>query len=157
MLPDTMTTVEMREPGKPEVLELGIRPLPAPAPSEILIKVTAAGVNGPDLVQRRGHYPPPKGASDLLGLEVSGHVAALGDNVTGWAVGDTICGLTNGGGYAEYVAVDASHCLPIPRRHGSYRCCGAVRNILYRLVQPCLLYTSPSPRDRTRSRMPSSA
>ena len=114
MLPETMKTIEMREPGKPEVLELGERPLPTPGPTEVLIKVTAAGVNGPDLVQRRGHYPPPKGASDLLGLEVSGHVAALGEDVTGWAVGDTICGLTNGGGYAEYVAVEASHCLPIP-------------------------------------------
>lgn len=114
MLPETMKTVEMREPGKPEVLEIGERPVPEPAPSEVLIKVTATGVNGPDLVQRRGHYPPPKGASDLLGLEVSGEVAAVGDNVTGWAVGDAICGLTNGGGYAEYVAVDATHCLPIP-------------------------------------------
>jgi NADPH2:quinone reductase len=83
-------------------------------PSEVLIKGTAAGVNGPDLVQRRGHYPPPKGASDLLGLEVSGEVAAIGDTVTGWSVGDAICGLTNGGGYAEYVAVEASHCLPLP-------------------------------------------
>ncbi|WP_420556472.1 NAD(P)H-quinone oxidoreductase [Roseovarius sp.] len=115
MLPETMKTVEMREPGKPDVLELGERPVPAPAPSEVLIKVTATGVNGPDLVQRRGHYPPPKGASDLLGLEVSGEVAAVGDNVSGWAVGDAICGLTNGGGYAEYVAVDATHCLPIPK------------------------------------------
>lgn len=114
MLPETMKTVEMREPGKPEVLELGERPLPDLRPSEVLIKVEAAGVNGPDLVQRRGHYPPPKGASDLLGLEVSGEVAAVGGAVTGWAVGDAICGLTNGGGYAEYVAVEASHCLPMP-------------------------------------------
>ncbi|MCR9114765.1 MAG: alcohol dehydrogenase catalytic domain-containing protein, partial [Rhodobacteraceae bacterium] len=78
MLPETMKTVEMREPGKPEVLEMGERPLPDLRPSEVLIKVEAAGVNGPDLVQRRGHYPPPKGASDLLGLEVSGEVAAVG-------------------------------------------------------------------------------
>ena len=76
--------------------------------------VVAAGVNGPDLVQRRGHYPPPQGASDLLGLEVSGEVVAVGAAQNLWAVGDKICGLTNGGGYAEYVAIDAAHCLPIP-------------------------------------------
>lgn len=115
MLPQTMKTVEMKEPGKPDVLIIGARPLPEPKAGEVLIKVHTAGVNGPDLVQRRGHYPPPKGASDLLGLEVSGEVASLGEGVTGWALGDTICGLTNGGGYAEYVAVDATHCLPIPK------------------------------------------
>lgn len=114
MLPEKMKTVEMREPGGPEVLEVGERPVPEPRASEVLIKVEAAGVNGPDLVQRRGHYPPPKGASDLLGLEVSGTVAAVGSDVSGWSKGDTICGLTNGGGYAEFVAVDAEHCLKIP-------------------------------------------
>ncbi|WP_245306325.1 NAD(P)H-quinone oxidoreductase [Roseovarius aestuariivivens] len=114
MLPEDMKTVEMKEPGKPEVLTLGSRPLPELRADEVLIKVHTAGVNGPDLVQRRGHYPPPKGASDLLGLEVSGEVAAVGESVTDWAVGDPICALTNGGGYAEYVAVDATHCLPIP-------------------------------------------
>lgn len=114
MASDTMKSVEIREPGGPDVLEIGSRPVPRPGPGEVLIEVAAAGVNGPDILQRRGHYPPPKGASDLLGLEVSGRVAALGADVTGWAEGDTICGLTNGGGYAEYVAVDASHCLPIP-------------------------------------------
>ena len=114
MLPETMKTVEMKEPGKPEVLITGVRPLPEPRPGEVLIKVHTAGVNGPDLVQRRGHYPPPKGASDLLGLEVSGEVVALGVEVTAWAVGDQVCALTNGGGYAEYVAVDATHCLPVP-------------------------------------------
>ncbi len=114
MLPETMKTVEMREAGQADVLETGEREVPLPRAGEVLIRVTAAGVNGPDLVQRRGHYPPPKGASDLLGLEVSGEVVALGDGVTGWAVGDTVCALTNGGGYAEFVAVDATHCLPIP-------------------------------------------
>ncbi|MCP3055255.1 NAD(P)H-quinone oxidoreductase [Aurantimonas marianensis] len=111
---DAMKTIEMREAGGPDVLEVGSRPLPAPAAHEVLVKVTAAGVNGPDLVQRRGHYPPPKGASDLLGLEVSGEVAAVGADVSAWSVGDRICALTNGGGYAEYVAIDAGHCLPIP-------------------------------------------
>lgn len=104
----------MRDAGGPDVLEIGSRPLPRPGPGEVLVQVAAAGVNGPDLLQRRGHYPPPKGASDLLGLEVSGPVVALGGRVTEWAVGDAICALTNGGGYAEYVAVDASHCLPVP-------------------------------------------
>ncbi|MEM8773661.1 MAG: NAD(P)H-quinone oxidoreductase [Pseudomonadota bacterium] len=114
MLPETMKTIEIREPGGPEVLEGGTRSLPDTGAGEVLIKVAAAGVNGPDQLQRRGHYPPPKGASDLMGLEVSGTVAAVGTNVSDWSIGDTICGLTNGGGYAEYVAVDAGHCLPIP-------------------------------------------
>ena len=109
-----MTVIEMRESGGPDVLQPGTRPLPILKDHEILLKVSAAGVNGPDLVQRRGHYPPPKGASDLLGLEVSGEVVAVGSKQTLWAVGDKICGLTNGGGYAEYISIDAAHCLPIP-------------------------------------------
>jgi NADPH2:quinone reductase len=109
-----MRAVEMTAPGKPEVLQIGTRPLPQPGPGEVLLRVIAAGVNGPDLVQRRGHYPPPKGASDLLGLEVTGDVVALGEGTAGWAVGDRVCALVNGGGYAEYVAVLAAHCLPIP-------------------------------------------
>ena len=109
-----MTVIEMREPGGPEVLELGTRPVPDLQPHEVLIKVTAAGINGPDLVQRRGHYPPPKGASDLLGLEVAGQIIAVGDKVSNWQAGMAICALTNGGGYAEFVAVNADHCLPIP-------------------------------------------
>ena len=113
-LPETMRVIEMSEPGGPDVLVPGARPVPRPRPGEVLVRVTAAGVNGPDLVQRRGHYPPPKGASDLLGLEVSGQVVALGDGVTRWAEGDRITALTNGGGYAEYVAIDAAHCLPLP-------------------------------------------
>lgn len=113
-LPEAMHVVEMSAPGGPEVLEPASRPTPAPGPGEVVIRVTAAGVNGPDLVQRRGHYPPPKGASDLLGLEVSGEVVALGEGAVGWSIGDRVCALTNGGGYAEYVAVLAGHCLPIP-------------------------------------------
>lgn len=114
-LPDTMRVIEISAPGGPEVLIPGTRPLPNCRAGEVLIRVTAAGINGPDLVQRRGHYPPPKGASDLLGLEVSGEVVACGENVTQWHPGDRICALTNGGGYAEFVAVDATHCLPIPQ------------------------------------------
>ncbi|MEM1149306.1 MAG: NAD(P)H-quinone oxidoreductase [Pseudomonadota bacterium] len=109
-----MRVIEMSEAGGPDVLVLGARPVPEAKAGEVLIKVTAAGVNGPDLVQRRGHYPPPKGASDLLGLEVSGVIAETGTGVSRWSVGDSVCALTNGGGYAEYVAVDAGHCLPIP-------------------------------------------
>ncbi|MEO0994816.1 MAG: NAD(P)H-quinone oxidoreductase [Pseudomonadota bacterium] len=113
-LPTEMTVIEHGAGGGPEVLVPGRRPVPVPAPHEVMVKVTAAGVNGPDLVQRRGHYPPPKGASDLLGLEVSGEVVAKGADVTRWQVGDRLCALTNGGGYAEYVAIDAAHCLAIP-------------------------------------------
>ena len=112
--PSSMSVIEMREPGGPDVLQRGARQMPVVKDHEILVKVAAAGVNGPDLVQRRGHYPPPQGASDLLGLEVSGEVVAVGAAQNLWAVGDKICGLTNGGGYAEYVAIDAAHCLPIP-------------------------------------------
>ena len=110
-----MKTIETRQAGGPDVLETGRRPIPEIQPGEVLIKVIAAGVNGPDLVQRRGHYPAPKGASDLLGLEVSGEIVAIADGVADWVVGDTVCALTNGGGYAEYVAVDAAHCLPVPK------------------------------------------
>jgi putative PIG3 family NAD(P)H quinone oxidoreductase len=114
-MPATMTVIEITEPGGPEVLKPATRDVPQPADHEILIKVAAVGVNGPDLVQRRGHYPPPKGATDLLGLEVSGEVVATGNDVTNWRVGDQVCGLTNGGGYAEYVPADAAHCLRIPK------------------------------------------
>lgn len=114
-LPDTMKAIEMTGPGGPEVLTLGERPVPQPRKGEVLIKVHAAGVNGPDMMQRKGLYPPPAGASDLLGLEVSGTVVALGEGVKRWKVGDAVTGLTNGGGYAEYCPVDETHCLPIPQ------------------------------------------
>lgn len=112
-LPSEMTAIDIREPGGPDVLQPVRIAVPEIKDHEVLIKVAGAGVNGPDLLQRRGHYPPPKGASPLLGLEVAGQVVAAGGN-TSWAVGDKVCALTNGGGYAEYVAVDGSHCLPIP-------------------------------------------
>jgi putative PIG3 family NAD(P)H quinone oxidoreductase len=109
-----MTVIDHGQGGGPEVLTAASRPVPEPGPGEVLVKVTAAGVNGPDLMQRRGLYPAPKGASDLLGLEVSGEVVGLGEGVTRWREGDRLCALTNGGGYAEYVAVRADHCLPVP-------------------------------------------
>ncbi len=109
-----MRVIDHGEGGGPEVLQLATRPVPAPGADEILIRVVAAGVNGPDLKQRRGNYPPPPGALDLIGLEVSGHVAAMGADVTGWAEGDAVIALTNGGGYAEYVPVPAGQCLAPP-------------------------------------------
>ncbi len=101
-------------PGIPEVLYLTEGPRPAPGPGEVLIRVAAAGVNRPDLLQRQGAYPPPPSASPILGLEVAGTVAALGADVTRWQLGDRVCALTPGGGYAEYCVAPAAHCLPIP-------------------------------------------
>ena len=113
-LPPQMQAVEMSAPGGPEVLRVTTRPVPVPGAGEVLIKVAAAGVNGPDLMQRKGLYPPPAGASDLLGLEVSGEIVAVGGEIKRWKAGDQVTALTNGGGYAEYCAVDAQHCLPLP-------------------------------------------
>ena len=114
MIPESMRVVEMSGAGGPEVLQLGTRAVPKPNSGQVLVRVTAAGVNGPDLMQRRGLYPPPLGASDLLGLEISGEVVAKGDWANLWRVGDEVCGLTDGGGYAEYCVVNESHCLPVP-------------------------------------------
>lgn len=113
-----MKVVATAAPGGPEALQPAERPLPKLEPGEILVKVTAAGVNGPDIWQRKGLYPPPAGATDLLGLEISGEVVALGAQAARWKPGDKVCALTNGGGYAEYCAVDARHCLPIPGKVG---------------------------------------
>ncbi len=114
-LPETMTAIEITEPGAPEVLQPTQRPLPQPGPGEVLIRVAAAGVNRPDVFQRAGSYPPPPGQSDLPGLEVAGTVAALGDGVDTPAIGDPVCALTPGGGYAEYCITPAAHCLPVPQ------------------------------------------
>ena len=110
-----MKAVEISQFGPPEVLKLVERPDPVPAAGEVLIEVEAAGVNRPDVVQRYGKYPPPPGASDLPGLEVAGRVAALGDGVAGLAVGDRVCALLAGGGYAERAAVPCEQVLPIPK------------------------------------------
>ncbi len=109
-----MKVVEMERFGGPEVLKTGARPRPVPGTKEVLVEVHAAGVNRPDCYQRQGNYPPPPGASDLLGLEVSGTVAARGVGVTRWKEGNRLCALVSGGGYAEYVAVPEGQCLPIP-------------------------------------------
>jgi NADPH:quinone reductase len=109
-----MRVVEIVRPGPPEVLVPATRPTPAPADGEVLIKVVAAGVNRPDVMQRQGNYPPPPGASDIPGLEVAGTIAALGRGVAGWNVGDVVCALLAGGGYAEYAVAPAPQCLPVP-------------------------------------------
>lgn len=109
-----MRAVEISEPGGPEVLRLCERPIPAPAVGQVVIKVAFAGVNRPDALQRAGSYAPPPDASDLPGLEASGEIVAVGQGVSAFAVGDQVCALLPGGGYAEYVATPAAHCLPIP-------------------------------------------
>jgi len=114
-IPQTMAAIAISEPGGPDVLKLTQRPVPHPFEHEILIKVAAAGINRPDVVQRQGHYPPPKGASDLPGLEVAGHVVALGRHATDFAVGDAVTALVAGGGYAEYVTVNETNALPVPK------------------------------------------
>lgn len=109
-----MHCVEISTPGPPEVLTLVERPDPVPGRGEVLIRVAAAGVNRPDIMQRRGLYPPPPGASDLPGLEVAGVVESLGDDVTEWRVGDRVCALVSGGGYASLCVAPAPQCLPVP-------------------------------------------
>ena len=113
-LPTNMNAVAIARPGGPEGLELQRWPMPVPGPDDVLIRVAAAGVNGPDLAQRRGHYDPPAGASPLPGLEVAGEIAAVGSGVTQWHVGDRVMALANGGGYGEYVAIAAGQVLPVP-------------------------------------------
>ena len=110
-----MTVVEVAKPGPPEGFQLARRPLPDPASGEVLLKVSAAGVNRADVMQRQGKYPPPLGASDILGLEVSGTVEMLGEGVRDLALHDEVCALLTGGGYAEYCVVPAPQCLPCPR------------------------------------------
>jgi NADPH2:quinone reductase len=114
-LPAQMHHIAMEVPGGPEVLVLATGPVPRPATGEVLIRVAAAGINRPDILQRTGNYPPPPGASPILGLEVSGTVAALGAEVTGWHEGDAVCALVAGGGYAEYCVAPAPQCLPVPK------------------------------------------
>lgn len=113
-LPAQMRVIEITEPGAPEVLQVRQRPLPDLAPQEVLVQVHAAGVNRPDVVQRQGYYPPPPDASDIPGLEVAGVVVALGEGVNRWRIGDKLCALVSGGGYAEYVNVHEALALPIP-------------------------------------------
>lgn len=113
-LPQQMQCIGFASPGGPEVLNLIERPLPAPKQGEVLIKVAAAGINRADCYQRQGAYPPPPGASDILGLEVSGTIAALGEGVINWKVGDNVCALVSGGAYAQYCTAHSGSCFAIP-------------------------------------------
>ena len=123
LIPSQMRAIEISTPGGPDVLRPGQRPVPVPAAGEVLIEVAAAGVNRPDVLQRKGGYPPPPGASDIPGLEVAGTIVAIGpkDNdksvpqVNAWKIGDEVCALVTGGGYAEYVAAPSVQCLPVPK------------------------------------------
>jgi NADPH2:quinone reductase len=114
-LPKTMRIIEITTPGAPGVLKPAQRPVPQPAANEVLIRVAAAGVNRPDVLQRKGGYPPPPGASDIPGLEVAGTIVAVGAQVREWKTGAQVCALVTGGGYAEYVAAPAVQCLPVPK------------------------------------------
>ncbi|MGY9062474.1 MAG: NAD(P)H-quinone oxidoreductase [Rhodospirillales bacterium] len=113
-LPETMNCIEIPEPGGPEALKTTTRPVPTPAPSEVLIRVQVAGINRPDCIQRQGNYAPPPGTTDIPGLEVSGEIVAVGVDIKNWSVGDKVAALVAGGGYAEYVAAPFQQCLPIP-------------------------------------------
>lgn len=113
-LPTTMRAIEIAQPGPPDVLRPATRAVPQPGANEVLIRIAAAGVNRPDVLQRKGGYPPPPGASDIPGLEVAGSIVALGPGATRWKMGDHVCALVTGGGYAEYVNAPAQQCLPVP-------------------------------------------
>jgi len=113
-LPKSMTSIAIRKPGGPEMLVPREQPVPAPGEGEILVRVAAAGVNRPDVMQRQGHYPPPKGATEIPGLEIAGEVVGLGADVTRWNKGDKVMALVVGGGYAEYCLAFARHALPVP-------------------------------------------
>jgi putative PIG3 family NAD(P)H quinone oxidoreductase len=118
VIPADGRVVEIARPGPPEVLVPARRPVAPPAAGEVLIRVAAAGVNRPDVMQRLGRYPPPPGASDIPGLEVAGEVVAVGEGAGAWRVGDRVCALVAGGGYAEYCPAPAPQCLPVPRGLG---------------------------------------
>ncbi|CVI56033.1 NAD(P)H-quinone oxidoreductase [Agrobacterium leguminum] len=120
-LPETMRFIDLPSHGGPEVMRLSQAPLPKPAKGEVLVKVEAAGVNRPDVAQRQGIYPPPKDASPILGLEIAGEVAALGEGVTEFKLGDKVCALANGGGYAQYCTVPAGQALPFPKGYDAVK------------------------------------
>ncbi|WP_199925194.1 NAD(P)H-quinone oxidoreductase [Neorhizobium sp. SOG26] len=120
-LPQEMRYVDLPSFGAPEVMTLARGPLPTPKPGEILVRVEAAGVNRPDVAQRQGNYPPPKDASPVLGLEIAGEVVALGEGVSDFKVGDKVCALANGGGYAEYCVVPTGQALPWPKGYDAVK------------------------------------
>lgn len=120
-LPETMRFIDLPSHGGPEVMRLSQAPLPKPPKGEVLVKVEAAGVNRPDVAQRQGIYPPPKDASPILGLEIAGEVVALGEGVTEFKLGDRVCALANGGGYAQYCTVPTGQALPFPRGYDAVK------------------------------------
>lgn len=120
-IPTSMRVIEAAQPGGPEVLRPGEAPVPQPKADEVLVRVLAAGVNRPDVAQRQGSYPPPPGASPILGLEVAGEVVALGSSATRFSIGDRVCALANGGGYAEFCAVPETQALPWPTGYDAIR------------------------------------
>ena len=121
MIPETMRYVAATAAGGPEVLTIGTTAVPQPKPDEVLIRVQAAGVNRPDVAQRKGLYPAPPGASPIIGLEVAGEVVARGSEAHGFALGDRVCALANGGGYAEFCAAPVTQCLPWPQGYDALR------------------------------------
>lgn len=114
-VPAEMMAIEISEAGAPDVLKPGTRPVPAPGADEVLVRVAAAGVNRPDVAQRKGVYPPPRGASDIPGLEIAGEIVACGPGVDAFDIGDEVCALVTGGGYAEYAVAPVPQVLPVPR------------------------------------------
>ncbi len=142
MLPSSMRYVATRSAGAADVMHIASGPLPAPGAQDVLIKVQYAGVNRPDVAQRSGNYAPPPGASPIIGLEVSGEVAAVGAEVKNWKVGDAVCALTPGGGYAEYCVAPAAHCLPIPAGLSMLEAAGVPENfftVWVNLFETCRL------------------
>ena len=127
-LPDSMKYVTLTNPGAAENMHIVSGPLPTFGENDVLIKVEFAGVNRPDVAQRSGSYAPPPGASPIMGLEVSGAIVATGNAVTNWKIGDAVCALTPGGGYAEYCAAPAAHCLPVPRGLSMLEAAGVPEN-----------------------------
>ena len=137
-----MRFIDISQPGGPEVLHVAEAPVPAPGPGEVLIRVAAAGVNRADIHQRQGHYPPPPGASQILGLEVAGHITEVGPGVLEWKSGDAVCALLAGGGYAEYCVAPAGQCLPVPANihvHDAAALPEAVFTVWTNLFEPPLL------------------
>ena len=128
VIPDKMRYVSTTTAGAPEVMHMATGPLPTIGDMDVLIKVEFAGVNRPDVAQRSGNYAPPPGASPIMGLEVSGTIAAVGAAVTQWQVGDAVCALTPGGGYAEFCSAPAAHCLPVPRGLSMLEAAGVPEN-----------------------------
>ena len=147
-----MTAIEIREPGPPQVLRAVQRPVPQLQPGEVLVRVVAAGVNRPDVLQRKGNYPPPPGASDVPGLEVAGEVVAASPGVREPAVGAKVCALVAGGGYAQYVNVPAVQCLPVPGRLSLEEAAALPGDLLHRVDERVRARAPASRGDAARAR-----